>query len=552
MDAAIIPAFHWNVESPGMAKTVNLDALIPREDFEVAGDATAAQLDNADKLKVLELEPSSVLYRLLRKPDFQRTTAHWPPAKVAKFIESFLTGELIPAIILWKSNTSGNIFVIDGAHRLSTLLAWVHDDYGDGTISQTFFEGFIPEEQKEAAKETRNLIGTSVGSYVELKNAFNLSGSKKLYASQMAAGGITLQWVRGDASRAETSFHTINTEQTPIGALEIRLIRDRRCPNALATRAIVRAGTKQHGTSGYSNARKAEIKKLASDIYEDIFIPPLSTPIKTLDLPVAGRSYTSDSIELILDVVEFANKHQSKVGSRDKKRDILKATLPPDMDGAKTVEFLENVKKSLSRIAGDSVQSLGLHPAVYFYGATGRYQPSALLAALGFVDELVQRGQLMKFTDHRAKFEDFLVKNKRFINEIVKHKGSGVRSVPTIMRLYTSLLVSIGTGLTDAQAAAAASKDEKLSFLGVGDDAATSRSRFDQETKSAVFLKTALDQAVRCGICGARLHTKSITIDHKTRRADGGRGSVDNGQPTHPYCNSGYKESKEAKAKSNA
>jgi len=44
---------------------------------------------------------------------------------------------LIPAIILW--NSGRYIFTIDGAHRLSALIAWVLDDYGDGIISQTFF-----------------------------------------------------------------------------------------------------------------------------------------------------------------------------------------------------------------------------------------------------------------------------------------------------------------------------------------------------------------------------------------------------------------------------
>ena len=38
------------------------------------------------------------------------------------------------------------------------------------------------------------------------------------------------------------------------------------------------------------------------------FVPPLETPIKTLDLPVAGRGYSADSLKLILDVVEFVNK----------------------------------------------------------------------------------------------------------------------------------------------------------------------------------------------------------------------------------------------------
>ena len=38
-------------------------------------------------------------------------------------------------MILRRSPKSGNIFVIDGAHRLSAFIAWVHDDYGDKKIS---------------------------------------------------------------------------------------------------------------------------------------------------------------------------------------------------------------------------------------------------------------------------------------------------------------------------------------------------------------------------------------------------------------------------------
>lgn len=49
-----------------------------------------------------------------------------------------------------------NIFVIDGSHRVSSLVAWVNDDYGDGEISKTFFKDEIPNEQKRIAKKRGN------------------------------------------------------------------------------------------------------------------------------------------------------------------------------------------------------------------------------------------------------------------------------------------------------------------------------------------------------------------------------------------------------------
>ncbi len=538
---------------------VNLDALIRREDFEVEtiDPHKNHALDEADKLKIVELERDSLMYRWLRKPDFQRTTAHWPPTKVAGFIESFVSGDLIPALILWQSETSG-IFVIDGAHRLSALIAWVHDDYGDRAISLPFFENNIQPEQKQAAEETRKIIAERVGSYLDIKHAQTPSPERARYASNLAVGGVTLQWVHGDASRAERSFHTINTEQTPIGELELRLIRDRRCPNAIATRALVGAGTGRYAPSTFSEENKARIKTLSKQVYDNLFVPPLQTPIKTLDLPVAGCSYSADSIRLILDFVEFVNKttfepvdyvdyleQQPPKGRRMKnpKKDMLLPTMQEDRDGSITITFLRNVQKMSSRIAGMKPESLGLHPAVYFYSATGKYQPAAFLAAVNLVGDFETKGELNVFTTHRNDFEDFLVKHKYLINQIVRKFGSGHRSLGIVTRLYRYIFDGVVARKTEAEILPNFAEDDRLSFLkpvieadkGVKQD-------FSTERKSAVFLRKALEGAVRCMICKARIHRVSMTVDHITDKQHGGRGSDDNAQLTHPYCNSTYKE----------
>ena len=53
----------------------------------------------------------------------------------------------------------------DGAHRLSALIAWVHDDYGDKHTSMRFFDNIIPQEQERTAENARRLINSTVGSY---------------------------------------------------------------------------------------------------------------------------------------------------------------------------------------------------------------------------------------------------------------------------------------------------------------------------------------------------------------------------------------------------
>ncbi|HEY0863976.1 MAG TPA: DUF262 domain-containing protein, partial [Lacunisphaera sp.] len=155
------PIGYWGTTMP--KNVVNLDALLKREDFNVLSDKSkgSVRAGPGTNFNLSNLEAQQVVFQILRKPDFQRETANWNPEAIAELVKNFLDGELIPAIIMWKSE-KGNIFVIDGAHRLSALIAWVHDDYGDNQLSTPFFGGDIPREQKKAAEETRALIKDTV------------------------------------------------------------------------------------------------------------------------------------------------------------------------------------------------------------------------------------------------------------------------------------------------------------------------------------------------------------------------------------------------------
>ena len=157
-----------------MAINVNLDALIRRADFDI-GESTS-QSAPPQTMQIRDLEGDSFFYSGLRKPDFQRETASWSPRKIMNFVKTFVEGDLIPAIILWRSQ--GNTFVIDVAHRLSALIAWVNDDYGDGKISRLFFTHIIAPAQIQVAERTRKMINKELGSYADHGRsgaAYNLS-----------------------------------------------------------------------------------------------------------------------------------------------------------------------------------------------------------------------------------------------------------------------------------------------------------------------------------------------------------------------------------------
>ena len=106
-----------------------------------------------------------------------------------------------------------------------------------------------------------------------------------------------------------------------------------------------------------------------------------------------------------------------------------------DVDGSATVTFLTNFRSISSRIAGNSPGSLGLHPAVYFYSATGAHQPTAFLAVISVVEEMEKRREINPFIAHRYAFEELLLKYKYFINEIVRRYRSGSRGLTALRKL---------------------------------------------------------------------------------------------------------------------
>ncbi len=153
-----------------MAQKLFLDALIGRDDFEVQDQAHNSQGPHKTTLSYGDFEIPGFFFSSLRKPDFQRETNEWDAEKVKDLVESFLDGDLVPAIILWKYADSYT-FVIDGAHRISAIAAWVNDDYGDGKISRKFFDNAIPEQQLETAKKARQIINQDIGSFKDFQDA---------------------------------------------------------------------------------------------------------------------------------------------------------------------------------------------------------------------------------------------------------------------------------------------------------------------------------------------------------------------------------------------
>ncbi|MFN6065717.1 MAG: hypothetical protein ACK45T_00835, partial [Pseudanabaena sp.] len=197
------------------------------------------------------------------------------------------------------------------SHRLSALSAWVNDDYGDGKISKLFYDGVIPDEQLDIAQETRKLVNKTIGSYEDFRLALShpakVSPDIVKYAKNLGALAIQLQWVEGDARKAENSFYKVNQQAAPINKTELKLLESRKKPNSIAARAIIRSGKGHKYWSLFSDKIQCEIQTLAAEINKILFTPKLQSPVKTLDIPIGGKLYDSQTLPLILDFVNVVN-----------------------------------------------------------------------------------------------------------------------------------------------------------------------------------------------------------------------------------------------------
>ncbi|HEC8328475.1 TPA: DUF262 domain-containing protein [Providencia rettgeri] len=514
------------------ANLVNLDAMIKRADFASKADDDTT-FDTINNISVRDLGDFTTI---LRKPDLQRETNHWSPTQVVSLLESFVSGDLIPSVILWKS--SSYLFVIDGGHRLSVLRAWVEDDYGDNLVSLKYFDGKISDEQRAIAERTRKMVNSTVGSWANFnkqKNDDDLPQTERARITTILTRGLPIQWVKGDVDKAETSFFNINMKGTPLDDVEELLLKSRKKPTSIAARAVIRAGRGHKYWSSFNEDNSAKIEKAASELHSTLFDPDLKRPVKTLDLPLGGSRGVRVALDLLINFILIAN------------RDIEgnpKAIYDQedDADGSLTVEVLKKATNLANRLTGNSNGSLGLHPAVYFYGPSGRHSGPMFMGTVELIARKLKNNDkefFKKFSSIREKLELILIENKDLISTILQKHLSNRR-----IGKYCDLLDFIVKSLSSNEEITENMLIEVSGLKGkvVAGTVSAEKKEFNDDSKSEVFIISALRSAMKCAICGGYLDPdKSISYDHIVRAQDGGKGDVDNCQLTHPYCNMSIK-----------
>ncbi|WP_277966359.1 GmrSD restriction endonuclease domain-containing protein [Pantoea trifolii] len=515
---------------------VNLDALIRRADFALEdGEQTAYEAFQS--IPARELKSGNATAALLRKPDFQRETNHWIPEQVVSLLECYVNGDLIPSVILWRS--ASNLFVIDGGHRLSVLRAWVEDDYGDAHLSHRLFGHNISREQLKAAQKTRRLVNERVGSWSYyqklLEDDTDLTEEQKRKRATIATRGISVQWVVGNVDKAETSFFNINMKGTPLDDIEELLLKNRKKSIPIATRAIIRAGRGHRYWSSFSQEVTIKLEEYAAKIHKLLFDPEIERPVKTLDLPLGGSKGVRTAIQVLKEFLLITDCGQNgEVKRLENYQD--------DGTGEDTLRLLKRAISLTNRMTGNGDGSLGLHPAIYFYGPSGIHStPMFLGTAMLIAKQLSNNnsGFFKDFTAVRASLEKIMIEHKDLIAIIIQKAGSNYRA-----QKYGVFLESLIKKLKDV---GEVDEVEIISLAQLegriisGDFKRTSQ-KIDDDEKSKVFISSALVSAIKCPICNGYLDTeKSMSYDHIIRVREGGSGMAENVQLTHPYCNQSVK-----------
>lgn len=522
--------------------TVNLDALIPRDDFVAPTDHTGGSPRGT--IAITDLSKNGFFQNSLRKPDFQRETTHWTPAKVVDLIKAFLDRDLIPAVILWERGDE--TFVIDGAHRLSALIAWVRDDYGDGADSNRVFGAGITDEQRRVAERTRKLVKKEIGTYAEFSGLVGQLIPDQIKARRLASLGkesVIIQWVTAATPEAaEASFFKINQAAQPIDPVERRILQSRASANAIASRCIVRGGQGHKYWAAFSDETKSQIENLGAKLYADLYRPSHSQPVTSPDQPIAGQGY--NALPFIFDLVSLCNEPRTPNLAASKASEL---SPPADVDGSQTLAILGKVDERIRIVSTNWTGSLGFHPLIYYYARSGNFLPNAFLASLEFAKRLDAQKRKKDFTKVRRKFEDYLFENKVFVSLTISRLGSGPRSLVRITELFWEIFEGLHEGLTEEKVLAKLIAKDEFIYLKVADvpppsaDAKPNMRGASPRSKSAAFIREAMATPIRCPICDGAIHSNSMTFDHGVRKQDGGDNQSGNLKPAHPFCNSGVK-----------
>lgn len=571
---------------------VYLDHLITRESFRYVRpteEMRAIVSAPARYLTLKNLQDQSRA-KFLRKPDFQRATWAWSPEDCVLLLDSLIQNQVVPSVIMWSSPSNGLDYILDGGHRVSVALAWLHNDWGDGPEADV---RSATREQaqmiREAAQAVRLLVSSKIGAVEDYQEA-----EKDLYQVITQGGnpsrdldpktftrglfyqnllkdniGFNIQYVVGNYEIAEESFLKINRSGRVLSNWEKILIQNRNSSFGRAVMSIANIKSVQHywphiELSNNDQSKDAahkvnQIVRNVNAIHETLLTPEYKTPIKNLHAPFLVASIGDQRAFYI---AEFLTIVSGGKGQESETDELLKADVLLTKDTTASEEEIINNGLNLTNTAIDILKhiwnpfpeiaspnrSLALVAPLYFYTNAGRPVRGLLYGLLYWLlggDEDVVRERKRIFSAYRGKFEQIYIESKEdIVTGFSRNIGSGSEVTIPVARYFNnllSLLIRHKGDITSDEFIIAYSDilgdihGKKVRTASIN----TIRSRgFSAKQRSTTVLNSLLISSIRCDICGGILNPSGpIQHDHIKKSSQGGPTSMINERLTHPFCN---------------
>lgn len=568
---------------------VYLDHLIERESFRYVRpveDLPQILSSPTRKLTLKNLrDPERV--KLLRKPDFQRATWAWSPDDCIELLDSVIKYQVVPSIIMWASPLSGLDYILDGGHRISVVLAWLHDDWGDSATND--LRATTPEEaamMRESLERVRFLVTSKIGKIEEYRAAEQLlfqilqrrghpdqELDPKTYERAMFYQnllkdniGFDIQYVVGNYEIAEESFLKINRSGRILSDWEKTLVQHRNSSFGRTVMAIANITSMDHywptieGGTPTITAINESIRHIQSNIkaiHGTLLLPEYKPSIRTLEYPYLV-ALTRDLKPFY--IAEFLTILSGKKGTEAESEKLLKVEQLFTYDANSSEEFITNNGVRLSDTAIDALkhlwnpfphepapnQSLAIVAPLYFYSTNGRPVRGLLYGFLYWLlsgSDTIVRERKQVFSAYRGIFEDLLLEDKeQLIQRLSRNIGSGTEITLPVARYFQALLQLLVDHQGDTVSAAFQTDYHALLS---GDTArkhttpkVLKRRTFSQKQRNQILLSSLFGAAVRCEICGGILNpTGPIQHDHIQKVSHGGLTTTHNQRITHPFCN---------------
>lgn len=308
-----------------------------------------------------------------------------------------LRRRIIPSIILWRSSETGLVYVLDGAHRLSVLRAWMIDDWGD-KAGEFYKKNENYDEIVTAANAARRLVQERIGLFHDFEGAYKewnqiaftggaprqtMSGRKAemaMFYSDIIVSSRTLhaQWEDGDYSAAEESFLAINRQGVPLDDLESLLIEYRNGSMGRVIMSIASAGATGHYWPLPGEAdllpvllrdKLASFNDRCSRLHRALFVPPFDAKIVDVNVPfiVAPghfrlHQHLIELLPLLSEKAAVGAERLPEILGKDSSKDVQEVIINADA-------LLICIEKKLEHLGGraNGSLSLSLVPLIYWY-----------------------------------------------------------------------------------------------------------------------------------------------------------------------------------------